>query len=293
MLIEPLRSSAAREAAELALVRVISEYGEMPAFVVLGGLIPAILCGNSAWKHAGTTDIDVQVDLEIASGSVDAPRLEKALQAAGFTPAKQGNLSKGGAWRWQTKSEQGNRVEVEFDLLADREDLPSNQIIKFQGCDHLGAANLRGTRFASLDVEERSLQASDGGQTKRVSVRVAGLAGFLMAKAAAAHGRSKPKDWYDIAFVLLNNDLGGVDAAVAQMNLVFPDILDGPGRTWLTELQANFSDSRSQGTEAYISQLILDHPELDLEMPSLKFRSIPETSCERLSKFVCMEKMKI
>lgn len=263
---EPLRSTMARAAAELALVRVISEYGEMPAFVVLGGLVPALLCGNSAWRHAGTTDIDVQVDLEIAAGSVDAPRLEKALQAAGFIPGKQADPSKEGVWRWQTRSDAGNKVEVEFDLLADREDLPANQIIKFQGCLHLGAANIRGTRFASLDIEERELQANDEGQIKHVSVRVTGLAGFLMAKAAAAHGRSKPKDWYDIAFVLLNNDLGGVEAAVQRMKIVFPDVLDGPGRTWLTELLANFTDSQSQGVEAYVSQMSVDHPELDLEI---------------------------
>ena len=34
-------------------------------------------------------------------------------------------------------------------------------------------------------------------------------AGFLLAKCAAAHSRRQPKDWYDIAFVLLHNDLGG------------------------------------------------------------------------------------
>lgn len=265
---EPLRSITARAAAELALVRVINEYGEMPNFVVLGGLVPALLCGNSAWMHAGTTDIDVQVDLEIATGAVDAPRLEKALQSAGFTPGNKGDGHAEGNWRWQTRSESGNKVVVEFDLLTDREDMASNRIIKFEGCSHLGAANLRGTRFASLDIEVRKLEAVDEGQLKCVSARVAGLAGFLMAKTAAAHSRSKPKDWYDIAFVLLNNDLGGVEAAAARVKTVFPNVLDGPGRTWLIELQANFTDSQSQGVTAYVSQMSLDHPELELVLIS-------------------------
>lgn len=260
---EPLRSTTARAAAELALVRVISAYGEMPNFVVLGGLVPSLLCGSSVWRHAGTTDIDVQVDLEIAAGSINAPRLEKALQAVGFIPGKQGDPSNVGVWRWQTRSVSGDKVEVEFDLLTDLEELPANQIIKFQGCDYLGAANLRGTRFATLDIEVRALEAFDEGQTKYVSVRVTGLAGFLMAKVAAAHARSKPKDWYDIVFVLLNNNLGGVDAAVQRMKIVFPNLLDGPGKTWLIELRANFADQQSQGVEAYVSQMKLDHPELD------------------------------
>lgn len=265
MFSEPLRSTAARAAAELALIRVISEYGETPNFVVLGGLVPALLCGNSVWRHAGTTDIDVQVDLEIAAGSVDAPRLEKALQAAGFIPGKDGDRSDEGVWRWQTRSVSGSRVEVVFDLLADLDDIPANHIIKFKGCTHLGAANLRGTKFATLDIEEWALEVLDEGQFKRVSVKVAGVAGFLMAKAAAAHARYKAKDWYDIVFVLLNNDLGGVDAAVERMKIVFPDVLDGQGKTWLLELRANFTDSHSQGVEAYVSQMKLDHPELDSE----------------------------
>ncbi|MBI3429313.1 MAG: nucleotidyl transferase AbiEii/AbiGii toxin family protein [Actinobacteria bacterium] len=260
---KPLRSTAARETAELALVRVIDHYGEMPAFVVLGGLVPALLCGNSAWRHAGTTDIDVQVDLEIAAGSVDAPRLEKALQAAGFSPGKRGDFTFEGAWRWRTRTADGVKVEVEFDLLADQSDLPANEILKFKGCDFLGAVNLRGTGFASLDVEERSLEILDEGRMKNVRMRVAGLAGFLIAKTAAAYGRGKPKDWYDIAFVLIHNDLGGVEAAIQRTTTIFPDILNGAGKTWLTELRANFADSDCQGVEAYVSQIILDHSELD------------------------------
>lgn len=68
----PERSRAARRAAERALVRVVHHYGSRPEFVVLGGLVPELLCATSEYQHAGTTDVDVQVDLEIACGSVQA-----------------------------------------------------------------------------------------------------------------------------------------------------------------------------------------------------------------------------
>lgn len=281
---ESTRSTAARETAELALVRVIDHYGEMPAFVVLGGLVPALLCGNSAWRHAGTTDIDVQVDLEIAAGSVDAPRLERALHAAGFTPGKRGEFSTEGAWRWQTRTVDGTKVEVEFDLLADQSDLPANKILKFKGCNFLGAVNLRGTGFASLDAEERSLEILDEGRIKSARMRVAGLAGFLIAKIAAAHGRGKPKDWYDIAFVLIHNDLGGVEAAIQRISSVFPDILKGAGKTWLTELRANFEDGSCQGVHAYVSQMILDHPELDRQTLSGDAQLAVAMLCEGIER---------
>ena len=41
------RSHEARKAAEAALVRVVHYYGRTPEFVVLGGLMPDLLCSNS------------------------------------------------------------------------------------------------------------------------------------------------------------------------------------------------------------------------------------------------------
>lgn len=67
-------------------MRVVHCYGETPNFVLLGGLVPQMLCSTATLPHAGTTDIDVQVDLEIASSSAGAKRLEAALRTAGFTP---------------------------------------------------------------------------------------------------------------------------------------------------------------------------------------------------------------
>ena len=109
---DPNRSRVAREAAEAALVRVVHAYGARPDFVVLGGLVPEMLCSFSDMQHAGTTDIDVQVNLEIASESVNAPRLEQALRDAGFAPRADK------VWRWVTTVD-GLRTEVKFEMLAD------------------------------------------------------------------------------------------------------------------------------------------------------------------------------
>lgn len=80
------RTRAARRAAETALVRIVHHYGERPGFVLLGGLVPEILCSGSEYRHAGTTDVDVQVNLELASGAVNMSRLERALRNAEFEP---------------------------------------------------------------------------------------------------------------------------------------------------------------------------------------------------------------
>ena len=251
----PPRSRVAREAAERALVHIIHHYGARPEFVLLGGLVPELLCAGSEFHHAGTTDVDVQVDLEIAYGAVNAARLERALQKAEFVPED------GRIWRW-VADEAAVRTVVKFELLADLRDKPAVATIKFDECENLGAINLRGTGFASRDAEVRDLTARIGGVIYDVQVRVAGLAGFLLAKAAAAYSRRAPKDWYDMAFVLLHNDAGGPTAAATQVRALFADDLRAV-HTALDDLRANFDGPAAQGSRAYAAQMRVDHPELD------------------------------
>jgi hypothetical protein len=248
------RSLAAREAAELALVRIVHHYGGQPEFVLLGGLVPSLLCTRSGMRHAGTTDVDVQVNLEISSGSVNTVRLEQALRNAGFTPDTR-NI-----WRW--KSHSAPKMVIKFELLADLDTHPAEAVIKFDGCADLGAVNLRGTGLAARDIEVRTLTAIEQGVRRRATLNVAGLAGFLMAKAAAARSRRKPKDWYDIAFVLLHNDYGDAIAVAHRVHQVFGPALGALDST-ITDLHANFDGLQAQGTLAYVDQLGLDHPDVD------------------------------
>jgi hypothetical protein len=250
------RSRRARAAAENALVRVVHHYGERPEFVVLGGLVPDWLCSGSAFTHAGTTDIDVQVDLEIAAGSVNTLRLERALRNAEFEPEGQH------AWRWVAESP-APRVVVKFELLADLDDAENRAIVLFQGCQQLGAVNLRGTGFAARDMVRRELASLIGGVHHVAQVNFSGLAGYLLAKCGAARERRKPKDWYDLAFVLLHNDAGGPEAAAGRVLEHFAHELVGATRTALDDLQANFETPNAQGPQAYVEQMHFDHPEED------------------------------
>lgn len=251
---EPERTRAARRAAETALVRIVHHYGERPGFVLLGGLVPELLCSQSGFLHAGTTDVDVQVDLEIASGSVNMSRLELALRNAEFEPTAER------VWRWSTE-EGRTRSVIKFELLADVGSQPAQAIVMFDGCRNLGAVNLRGTGFAARDATIREISARVNGDQRNVEINVTGLAGFLLAKASAAHSRRKPKDWYDIAFVLLHNNEGGVEAAANAVLSRFRGELVGPLRTALADLAANFSGPNDQGPIAYSTQMKVDHPE--------------------------------
>lgn len=255
-MIDEQRSRAARDASERALVRVVHHYGQTPDFVVLGGLVPELLCSGSAWRHAGTTDVDVQVNLEVAAGAVNTARLEGALRNAEFVPDPER------VWRWEADG-LGLKTVVKFELLVDLDDQPAQAVVNFDACDELGAVNLRGTGFAARDVEIRELTAKVGEDLRTVHVNVTGLAGFLLAKTAAAHSRRKAKDWYDIAFVLLHNDAGGPVQAAEAVIATFQEDLVGGVRTSLDDLIANFHGPNDQGPTAYAEQMHLDHPDLD------------------------------
>ena len=253
---EPSRSGAARRAAEQALVRVVHHYGATPEFVLLGGLVPDLLCSRSGMRHAGTTDVDVQVDLEIAAGAVNTVRLEHALVNAEFEadPSR--------VWRWQTETD-GHNAVVKFELLADLDGEPAGAVVHFDECDVLGAVNVRGTGFAARDYSSLTLRSRIGGVDYEVGVNVTGIAGFLIGKAAAARSRRAEKDWYDIAFVLLHNDFGGPEYAARVTSERFRQDLVGSMRTALDDLLANFDSPGSQGPQAYASQVLVDHPGAD------------------------------
>lgn len=251
------RSRAARAAAEHALVTVVHHYGDTPEFVLLGGLVPELLCTTTRYRHAGTSDVDIQVDLEIACGSVNTRRLEDALGNAGFTPDAEGR-----AWRWYSYEEE---AAVKFELLADLDTAPNQSVITFDDCDHLGAANLRGTGYASRDFQRHTFTSKAKGDRYTVEINVTGVAGFLLAKAAAARGRRADKDFYDIAFVLLHNDHGGHHYAADAVRALFGDELAGSLRTTLDELAAAYTEPGDPGPLAYANQIAYDHPDTNLD----------------------------
>lgn len=247
---DEVRSRTARAAAEAALVRVAHSYGDVPPFVLLGGLVPELLCPNADPPHVGTTDIDVHVDIEVQTVvSSGMRRLESALVDAGF------HADAERVWRWITEVDEGARAEIKFELLTDVDTIEANATLVFDGCRNLGAANLRGTRFAATDYVVRMIAADIDGATHKQEINVAGVSGFLMAKCAAAHSRRKAKDWYDIAFVLLNNEIGMPREVAQLVRTTFPDLLDAGGATLISDLQANFADNACQGPDAYASQV--------------------------------------
>ena len=140
---------ARRAASQSALVRVVHHYGARPEFVVLGGLVPEMLCAGSAWRHAGTTDVDVQVDLEIACGAVNTAARDRATERRVRAGHREG-LAMGGR-------RSPAKTVVKFELLADLETEPNEATVRFDACEPRRGQPAGVPGFASRDVEVRTL----------------------------------------------------------------------------------------------------------------------------------------
>jgi hypothetical protein len=128
---------------------------------------------------------------------------------------------------WKRTSEPGVKVEFFCPAGAGREpgtlfrpakaDAPRD---KHNMGPKLSALALAAGDAISADVVdvERAVMLPDGGGRTTWKFRVTGLAGFLVAKTAALVGRDKPKDAYDIVWLLENWPGGPEGAAMTIRN---------------------------------------------------------------------------
>lgn len=244
------RSDSTRERAERALVWLLHELGEnAPEIVLLGGLVPGILTSGQVPpvpRHLGTTDVDVLLitHLEMAEDPRGA-EVEKALTAIGFSPEAEG-------WRWRGPVED---VIVRIEFLCDVNERETGALVPIQGCSTLAALNLRGTRYVGMDFEEHEISGLDAdGNPVSVKVRVAGLAGYLLAKACALRNRALTKDYYDFAYVLIHNRAGGPAEAArlikeGSLARELPSL-----RSVLVEVRARYTKTSDNGPSRFAEE---------------------------------------
>ena len=253
------RSRQGRAVAEDTLLLVMYEISDPDApLVLMGGLMPEILTRDQnppVPQHLGTADVDLLLDFHVKMED-DLSHLESALLRSKLHP------SPGyGGWRW-VGSPAGATVKIEF--LCELDNQPAEARIRPRGCQVLSAINLRGAGFVHADSEPFLLSGSlPGGKNVSVRIRAAGLGGYLLAKAVALKERSLDRDYYDFAYVLLYNRLGGPAPAAEALR-------QGPhsGRmrelhTVWREVQERFGASDRDGPTGYADQAIAADPSSD------------------------------
>jgi hypothetical protein len=229
---------------------------EAPFLVVLGGLVPAVLARDTTGvipEHLGTTDVDVLLVSQIDPGA-DLGVVERALEALQFKPDPGQD-----GWRWQG-SIGSTLVRIEF--LCDLDEYREGESIRPNGSHRLGAANLRGTGYVAHDFEwEDMTGALADGTAVQISVRFAGLQGYLLSKCVALRSRAATKDYYDLAYVLLHNRAGGPEDAAQALRVGPLTSALGPLQSTFLEVRERYRDTSDIGPRAYAEQAIQVDPQ--------------------------------
>ncbi len=191
-----------------------------PHAVLIGGLVPGLLVpvlDPGIEPHVGTAEIDLCLSVALVEGDTETyERIETVLKGLGF---QEGDAS----FRWQRHG--GIGLTVEFFCPAG-EQRPPGRVFRPALVDNpTGKHNFGGRLFAlaldagtllTTDVEviHRSIVLPRNNGTLDMDLRVTGPLTFLTAKIDALRGRDKPKDAYDIVWLI--ESWPGGPAAAAQ-----------------------------------------------------------------------------
>lgn len=175
------------ELCERTLVTLLRGLGPYRAGVYLvGGLVPRYLMPAEPGVplHAGTTDVDLVLDLEVLAGVEAYRRLEQNLTALGFV---RGRNDEGQAQHFSWRMPVGEDATVVVDLLCDAPSGEGGRVATLPGERRLSALKIPGAHLVTRDFVPVELTAELLGErgVATETVRVAGITAFLVLKALA------------------------------------------------------------------------------------------------------------
>jgi hypothetical protein len=264
-----------------ALLHVATVLGDwMEQVTLIGGAVPSLLVPQGtlpegADPHPGTADVDLGLELSILSDEGYAS-IAKLLRDAGYEPAKK---EEGQVVRqtWRSDPKLGATVTIDFLIPRSPEQPPSARMQNLES--DFAALIADGLQLVERD-RRKVLIAGTTLRRERAErwIWVCGPASFVVLKAHANRKREKPKDAFDLHYVLVNIE-GGVDGVGASLRTMLDDpdavaavrflredyrTMDsiGPGRAAyflygdpVVETQEDF-DQMAASARAYVSRLL-------------------------------------
>lgn len=195
------------------LLRGLGPWGK--SVFLVGGLTPRYLVPQqppAVPPHAGTMDVDVVIDLQILADTEAYESLEGNLKRLGFERGENDDGKKV-SWRWQTKTEHGAKLILEF--LADDPALRASKVQPLPTKGNISALNIPHSSMVFDLFEETEIRTEllDAKGIAAVTVKHADIVSFTCLKAFAYEDRYEPKDAHDLVYCLANRP-GGMDAVV-------------------------------------------------------------------------------
>ena len=234
---------------------------------IVGGAVPGLLVAappRGMDPHVGTADLDLHLSLHLLDGETADyyQAIIDGLRSLGLHPAEEhGRQVK---WRWVGRHREV-RLQVEFlcpvRSRAGRPEQPATDTPAEANIGPSGEITALAVGFGHLVPDDtitipRRVETASGGLTYEFPV--AGLASWLCLKSDAIMRRDKPKDSYDIVWVL-----DALDPYTASEMVAASPLLGGPFadevRTQLRLLiEDQFRDEASAGPTAYATFLEAD-----------------------------------
>lgn len=191
-------------ACERALVTLLSAFGTLKSTVrLIGGLVPRYLTPERPPEvpaHAGTSDLDVVLNIEVLADGEGYASLASQLKARGFS--RHTNVDGvATAWRWKRQVDEHLYVVVDF--LRDKKDGDPAKAVAIDG-ERVSAMPISYAGIVHDWYLEREIGAEllDGAGFSNEKIRFADVPAFIILKALAFDDRGENKDAADLIHVL-------------------------------------------------------------------------------------------
>ncbi|EPL8211324.1 hypothetical protein ACRAOD_24180 [Raoultella ornithinolytica] len=190
-------------ACERTLLTLLSAFGNLKDTLrLVGGLVPRYLTPATPPEvpvHAGTSDVDIVLNLEVLAVGNEYASLAQQLKARDFTRwVEEGKFA---SWRWRRKV--NDHIEVVVELLRDAGDEEPGRTISVDG-EKVSALTIKHARIVHdwYQQKEISAQLLDGDGLSVDIVRFADVPAFVILKALALDQRQERKDAADLIHVI-------------------------------------------------------------------------------------------
>lgn len=190
-------------ACERTLLTLLSAFGNLKDTLrLVGGLVPRYLTPETPPDipaHAGTSDVDVVLNLEVLAEGDEYASLADQLKARGFVRWVEDG--KAASWRWRRQIDE--RLEVVVELLRDAGDEVPGKAVNVSG-ESVSALTIKHAKIVHDWYQEKTVAAQllDGGGISIDLIRFADVPAFVILKAIALDQRQENKDAADLIHVL-------------------------------------------------------------------------------------------
>jgi hypothetical protein len=192
-------SSRATQAVKMVLIELGQVLGEyLDSLVVVGGAVPWLLPDTEP-EHVGSIDVDLALNPKKLQAQAKYANMVRLLEKAGY----ERQVDDLGVFQMRRKVsvDNGEPVLVILDLLKPSK--PKTRRNKPALIPDFRVQDIPGAEFALANPQWLTLEGiMPDGRNNTVRLPITDLGGFLVMKGYALQGRDKPKDAYDIYYVI-------------------------------------------------------------------------------------------